>query len=113
MRHKVALTLQFVNKIPVRVTIEVKTNKYYFHAEHFITYFKVGVLLGSQCKRKKRRSKKKKHLEARLSGRDEEVRPPLYYTWKIHPRQDGVEKGNRCSPAESITNLQGGSTCGF
>ena len=76
MRHKVALTLQFVNKIPVRVTIEVKTNKYYFHAEHFITYFKVVVLRGSQWKRKKEGPKK--HLEARLSGRDEEVRPPLY-----------------------------------
>ena len=62
MRQKVALTLQSVNKIPVRVTIEVKANKYYFHAEHFITYFKVGVLLGSHCKRKKRRSKKKKTL---------------------------------------------------
>ena len=44
MRHKVALTLQSVNKIPVRVTIEGKASKYYFHAELFITYFKVVVL---------------------------------------------------------------------
>ena len=55
MRHKVALTLQFVNKIPVRVTIEVKANKYYYHAELFNT---VVVLLGSQCKRKKEGPKK-------------------------------------------------------
>ena len=53
MRHKVALTLQSVNKIPVRVTIEGKASKYYFHAELFITYFKVVVLWGSQYKRKK------------------------------------------------------------
>ena len=58
MRQKVALTLQSVNKIPVRVTIEVKANKYYFHAELFITYFKVVVLWGYQYKRKKKKVQK-------------------------------------------------------
>ena len=55
MRHKVALTLQFVNKIPVRVTIEVKANKYYYHAELFNT---VVVLLAPNANGKKKVQKK-------------------------------------------------------
>lgn len=42
MRHKMALTLQSVNKIQVRV----KATKYSFQVGPFIMYFKVVVLLG-------------------------------------------------------------------
>ena len=42
MRHKMALTLQSVNKIQVRVTIQVKATKYYFQVGPFIMYFKLG-----------------------------------------------------------------------
>lgn len=44
MRHKMALTLQSVNKI--QVTIQVKATKYSFQVGPFIMYFKVVVLLG-------------------------------------------------------------------
>ena len=46
MRHKMALTLQSVNKIQVRVTIQVKATKYSLQVGPFIMYFKVVVLLG-------------------------------------------------------------------
>lgn len=46
MRHKMALTLQSVNKIQVRVTIQVKATKYSFQVGPFIMYFKAVVLLG-------------------------------------------------------------------
>ena len=46
MRHKMALTLQSVNTIQVRVTIQVKATKYSFQVRPFIMYFKVVVLLG-------------------------------------------------------------------
>ena len=46
MRHKMALTLQSVNKIQVRVTIQVKATKYSFQVGPFIMNFKVVVLLG-------------------------------------------------------------------
>ena len=46
MRHKMALTLQSVNKIQVRVTIQVKATKYSLQVVPFIMYFKVVVLLG-------------------------------------------------------------------
>ena len=45
-RHKMALTLQSVNKIQVRATIQVKATKYSFQVGPFIMYFKVVVLLG-------------------------------------------------------------------
>ena len=47
MRHKMALTLQSVNKIQVRVTIQVKATKYSFQLGPFIMYFKAVVLLGT------------------------------------------------------------------
>lgn len=46
MRHKMALTLQSVNKIQVRVTIQVEATKYSLQVGPFIMYFKVVVLLG-------------------------------------------------------------------
>lgn len=46
MRHKMALTLQSVNTIQVRVTIQVKATKYSFQVGPFIMYFKAVVLLG-------------------------------------------------------------------
>ena len=46
MRHTVALTVKSVNKIPVRVTIQVKATKYNFSVGLLILHFEVVVLLG-------------------------------------------------------------------